>query len=139
MWSNNAVVGDNGSGWNNLMIRNPGSAPEVVFYHWDGGAKSVATPITLGEWCILSQKNSGGLIRGRVNGGAVFAVAAGNQSGGATLDLGSSGFLGRIAAVIRLPNAPSEADERRLEGYVVHKCNLTSVLDASHPYKNSKP
>jgi len=138
-WNNPAVIGDNSSGFNNLMIRDTGVDVDAQFYHWDGSVEFALDSIVLGDWVILSQENSGGFIRGRVDAGTEVTDAAGNQSGGATLDLGSAGFAGRIAEYIRLDSAPTESDRQKIEGYLAHEYGLEANLPSSHPYKSSPP
>lgn len=44
-----------------------------------------------------------------------------------------------IKEVILLDLAPSESDRQKLEGYMMWNNNMQSLLDGSHPYKNSPP
>jgi len=144
IWSNAAISGDNGSGWHDLMMRDTGSGPHCVAYHWDGSAEFTEQPAPLFQWVMAGQENSAGSIRLRLNGGSETSNAAGNQNGSQTADLGSSGFgasgfSGRIAMRGYLPDAPSEPDRQKIEGWALHKLNLENLLPASHPYKNAPP
>jgi len=46
---------------------------------------------------------------------------------------------GCVAEFVIVPSVLSASDRQKMEGYLAHKWGLTSQLDASHPYKTSRP
>jgi len=58
---------------------------------------------------------------------------------GTALSSDSANFEGSIGEVVFVEGIPSTADRQKLEGYIAHKWGVTSLLDATHPYKSSAP
>jgi len=123
------------------MMRDTGSGPNVIAYHWDGSARFTEQSILLSQWVMAGQEYSDGLIRLRLNGGAETTANTENQNGSAAADLGSGNirFSGHIAMRGYLAQAPSESDRQKLEGWALHKLNLENLLPTGHPYKNAPP
>ena len=48
-------------------------------------------------------------------------------------------FIGDFAEIITLDSTPSDADKRKIEGYLAHKWGLASKLPSNHPFKNYAP
>jgi hypothetical protein len=51
----------------------------------------------------------------------------------------NAGIVGNICEIIALPNALSDSDRQKLEGYLAYKWGFTSSLPSDHPYKSTPP
>ena len=52
---------------------------------------------------------------------------------------GSFFLAGDVGEIIILNSLPSTDTRQKIEGYLAHQWGTTSLLDASHPYKNAAP
>ena len=100
-----------------------------------------------GTYKILSWKDTGSSIIGRVNGGTSGSASytrSGSMStnrfcvGGILRASFSYGFTGNIKEII-ISSPNSDSDRQKIEGYLAHKLGLVSNLASSHPYNLGSP
>ncbi|HSW65233.1 MAG TPA: Ig-like domain-containing protein [Dissulfurispiraceae bacterium] len=115
--------------------------------------RSTNPVVSAGNWFLCCRRYTNGQDRvvDRVNGvAAAVTKEAGTaiSCGGASYQyrLGMNGQCchyatsgSRLKGWFMTPNAISDADAARLEGYYAHLCGLASLLPSNHPYKSAAP
>lgn len=117
-------------------------------------AKTASTAYTgTASWQLLSSEHdwTNQTVGFRQNGGALVSTATAQGSGatsntastrvemGGSTDSSSQYVAMDMAEIIALPYIPSTDDRQRIEGYLLWRGGLQSLLPSDHPYKNGPP
>lgn len=152
-------VGTTGTFWGNITTGRTANDGKIEYMFGQGTStysygRSTNQVITAGSWFLCCRRYTAGQDRvvDRVNGAAIPVT---KDSGTATSNggtvygysLGRPGDYNgiyaangtRIKGWVMTPNAISDADSARLEGYYTHLCGLVGLLPSDHPYKTLAP
>lgn len=98
---------------------------------------------SLAAWAIISFHSKAGSFECYVNGTLLFSTATNTVGWTTTPNLfqGASAafYNGKMAESVFLDNFGDTTSRETTEGYLAHRFDIASVLDAGHPYKASPP
>lgn len=101
LYFNATVIGGERNTYWSAYLRNDGGTPTLIAYNWDGAAKTIEIPITLGATHVLCQRFDGSNLFLSVDCGAEQSIASGNTDNSTSLFLGDQGTNSGTVAEIR--------------------------------------